>query len=413
MKRLVPVAVVVMMLIGGNLLIGAEPDAQWLGVLWTKGGVSVGNARVTSGTTVLPGDVISTSENASAWVRFRSPASTILLADTEVVMLASDSAPSLLLRRGKMVVEDKSANPVQVAVKGGYVLVKGDPANGAQCEVASIDKSATVSVIRGVAEIHGQGVPVLLHAGQSARVDAKPQGGGGQQVAGRIGKEIPQGVIQRQGQTQDLPLTLNEVINWNDLVKTLEKGRAQIILLDGSTLNVGARSQIKVIKHDPETQQTKIELAAGRLQATAQKITTPGGKFELRTKSAVIGTIDTSYVAQTDESGTKICGVEGTTMVGSTDPNITKTVTLHKDECTFVPVGGAPTDPVFSPGETASLLDQTGIAGAGGAAGVGGGAVGGIGPWTWVAIGGAAGAVGGAVAGIVTTSPGTTSPTTP
>ena len=60
-----------------------------------------------------------------------------------------------------------------------------------------------------------------------------------------------------------------------------------------------------------------------------QKITAPGGKFELRTKSAVIGTIDTSYVASADDNSTRVCGVAGTTAVKSSDPNIPKTVKLQ------------------------------------------------------------------------------------
>ena len=136
-------------------------------------------------------------------------------------------------------------------------------------------------------------------------------------MAGKIDRELPSGTIQRVGQTEELPLRLNEVIDWNDLIRTLDAGRAQITLLDGSLLNVGARSVIKIVKHDPQAQQTEIEMTLGKMQAQVQKITTPGGKFELTTKSAVIGTIDTSYVAETDGNRTRVCGVEGSTLVKS------------------------------------------------------------------------------------------------
>jgi ferric-dicitrate binding protein FerR (iron transport regulator) len=412
MKRPLLLATTLLLLTGTNALKAAGPDAQWLGVLWTKGGVSVGNAKVTSGTTVLPGDVITTAQESTAWVRFRTPASTILLADTQVVLLASDSAPSFLLRRGKVVVDDKLVDPVQVDVPGGFVLVKGDPQLGAECEMAIVDDTSTVSVKRGMAEIHGQGAPVFLHPGQSARVEAGPAGG--QQVAGKINKVIPQGLIKREGQVE-LPLALNQVINWNDLVRTLQSGRAQIILLDGTTLNVGARSEIKVLKHDPHAQQTEIEVTLGRVEANVTQITAPGGKFELRTKSAVIGTIDTSFVAETDEKGTRVCGVKGTTAVKSSDPNINKTVKLHKKECTTVVFGGPPTDPVFSPAEMANMLNQTALngAGAGAGAGAGGLAVGATHiPWVFVGVASGA-AVGAGVAGVVLANSGTTSPTTP
>jgi ferric-dicitrate binding protein FerR (iron transport regulator) len=393
--------------IGTSVLQAAGPEAQWLGVLWTKGNVAVMDAKVPSGTTVLPGDVITTDHTGSAWIRFRSPAETVLRPDTQLTLLASNSAPSFFLNHGSIVVDEKVADPVQVSLSGGYVLVKGDPQMGAECEVASIDNGSTISVKRGLAEIHGSGAPQILHAGQSARVEASPDGG--ENIAGKINKVIPQGQIHREGQVQELPLALNQPVDWNDLVRTLQTGRAQITLLDGSTLNLGARSELHVIKHDPQAQQTQLELTVGKLEANVQKITAPGGKFQLRSKSAVIGTIDTAFVAYVDGDVTKVCGVEGTTLVQSSDPNITKSVTLHRNECTVVMPGAAPTDPVVDPALMSELLNDVNItgaelAGAGAGAGAGGLAVGGSHiPWVWIGVGAGAAAAG-AITGIVLSS---------
>ncbi|MGO8818068.1 MAG: FecR domain-containing protein [Terriglobia bacterium] len=400
MKTRLWVLIATLVLGSAGVVQAASPDTPWLGVLWTKGGVSVGDASVSSGMTVVPGDVITTSNGASAWLRFRSPASTFLQANTQVTMLGSDSGPSLLLRRGTVVINENVAQPFQVSVAGGYVMVEGDPKTGAECELASLGNDATISVTRGMAEIHGAGAPMILHPGQTGRIQADQEGG--QPVAGKVNRVIPQGVIQRQGQVQELPLQLNQVVNWNDLVRTLQQGRAQIMLVDGSTLNIGARSEIRVVKHDPQAQQTSIELTLGEVQANVSKITAPGGKFQLRTKSAVIGTIDTAFVAETDGQGTKVCGVSGTTLVGSSDPNITATVTLKKGECTFVPYGGAPTTPVMDPSLMASLLGQTAIAAPGGALLAGN--------TVWYIVGAAA--VAGLVTGIVLATTGTTTATT-
>jgi ferric-dicitrate binding protein FerR (iron transport regulator) len=266
--------------------------------------------------------------------------------------------------------------------------------------MAADGNTATVSVNRGWAEVHTEGAPVILHAGQSAHLDAGPQGG--EKVAGKINRVIPQGVIQRQGQVQELPLQLDEVINWNDLVRTLQVGRAQITLLDGSVLNVGARSTIKIIKHDPQTQQTQIEMAVGRVQANVQKITAPGGKFELTTKSAVIGTIDTAFVAETDDQRTRVCGLEGVTVVKSSDPNIHKEVKLRKKQCTVVIFGEAPTDPVFDTGEFSSLVESTSI----GEVGLSTAALAAL-------IAGLGAAVGGTIAGVVLSTGTPISRTTP
>ena len=406
MKTRLGVFIAILLLAGTNTLQGAGPDAQWLGVLWTKGYVSVGDANVSSGTTVLPGDVITTAEGASAWLRYRSPASTTLLADTQVALFASASAPSFLLRRGTVVVDEKVVDPVQVVVPGGYVLVEGDPQAGAECEVAAAGNTATVSVKRGLAEIHALGPAVILHAGQSAQVAADPRGG--QTVAGKINKIIPPGVIRRQGQTQELPLRLNEVIDGNDLVRTLQAGRALIMLLDGSTLNLGDRSTFKILMHDPQAQQTEMEMTSGKVYANARKITSPGGKFELHTKCAVIDVIDTSYVAWDDVKGTRVCGIEGTTLVKSSYMNITKSVLLQGNECTLATCGSAPTDPVLNPSEMASMLNQTAIQTAGGPTAAA--TAGGLGPAVIAGVAAGAGAV---ITGIVLAPGGTTSPTTP
>ena len=141
MKRPQWFSIAIVLLAFTSVLEAAEPNTPWLGVLWTKGGVSLGSAKVPSGSTVLPGDRITTDAGASAWIRFRSPASTTLLADTEVVLLASDSMPILVLHRGTMIVDEKVVDPVQVSVPGGYVLVKGDPQTGAECEMTTVAAS--------------------------------------------------------------------------------------------------------------------------------------------------------------------------------------------------------------------------------------------------------------------------------
>jgi ferric-dicitrate binding protein FerR (iron transport regulator) len=341
--------------------------------------VAIGRAKAYNGATVLPGDVITTSNDSSAWIRFRSPASTIMLANTEAVVGKSTLGPSLELRRGTLVVDKSAMDAMRVAIPGGFVLVRGNEQFPAQCELALVGNSSTVSVKGGRAEIYGAGEPVILHAGQAARMEAGGQQGGAQ-VAGKVFKEIPEGVLLRQGQGEEIPLKLDQEIDWNDVIHTMRVGRAQLLLLDGTTLNYGCCSATRIVKHDPKAQQTSIELSVGKVLAEVKEITTPGGKFQLNTKNAVIGVIDTSFVVETDDTKTRVCGVSGTTEVKSTNPNNPKTVKLHKNECTVVWAGMAPTDPVYSPAETASLMSQTGIQGAT-AAGipVPGGAAGGVG----------------------------------
>jgi hypothetical protein len=105
--------------------------------------------------------------------------------------------------------------------------------------------------------------------------------------AGKVTREVPKGTVGRQG--KELPLVTNDPVDWNDVVRTQEKGRLQITLTDGSLLSVGSRSEMTIVKHDAEAQQTDIELTTGTVRVDVKKISKDGGHFNVHTKTAVIG----------------------------------------------------------------------------------------------------------------------------
>lgn len=129
---------------------------------------------------------------------------------------------------------------------------------------------------------------------------AAPQGG--TQQAGQISALIP--AATRNTQTA----TVNEEVDWNDLLKTEHSGRMRATLTDGSILSVGTNSELKVVQHDANTQQTSLELNFGKVRSQVVKITKPGGKFEIKTPNAVIGVIGTDlYLAFANNKTTLIC----------------------------------------------------------------------------------------------------------
>src|SRR5713226_1506396 len=99
------------------------------------------------------------------------------------------------------------------------------------------------------------------------------------QLAGKVNAAIPDDVVQRLGQGQEIQLNLSDSVNWEDVVRTLQMGRVRIALLDGSFLNVGARSVMRVTRHDPQSQQTAIELSLGKMRAEVVKLSQPGSSF--------------------------------------------------------------------------------------------------------------------------------------
>src|SRR5437660_4292540 len=151
---------------------------------------------------------------------------------------------------------------------------------------------------------------------------AAPQAAG--QRAGEVSRVIPAVSIARSGKT--ITASAKTAVDWQDLVNTQVNARARIALDDGSVLNVGSESSMKVVKHDAGAQQTELELTYGKLRTQAQKIAKPDGKFEVRTPAGVAGVVGTDFFTGFDNStGTmnvivfegivKVCNLAGVCVI--------------------------------------------------------------------------------------------------
>lgn len=136
---------------------------------------------------------------------------------------------------------------------------------------------------------------------------AGPQAAG--QRAGEMSRVIPAVNIARSGKT--ILAAAKTAVNWQDLVNTQANARARIALDDGSVLNVGSDSSIKVVKHDAGAQQTELELAYGKLRTQAQKIAKPDGKFEVRTPAGVAGVVGTDFFIEYANDSMNVIVFEG------------------------------------------------------------------------------------------------------
>lgn len=130
-------------------------------------------------------------------------------------------------------------------------------------------------------------------------VVAEPQAAG--QKAGEVSRVIPAVSIARG--SKSITASPKTQVDWADVVNTQASARARIALDDGSVLNVGSDSSVKVTKHDGAAQQTELDLAYGKLRSQAQKITKTDGKFEVRTPAGVAGVVGTDFYLGYDQSG--------------------------------------------------------------------------------------------------------------
>jgi hypothetical protein len=103
---------------------------------------------------------------------------------------------------------------------------------------------------------------------------------------------------------------------------------------------------MRITKHDAQSQQTQVELQLGRLRGEVAKITKPGGSFQVKTNTAVIGVVGTIFTAQALRNTTRVSCIGGTVSVQNVNPAITGVVTLQAGQSTSVPINAPPSNPV-------------------------------------------------------------------
>ena len=214
--------------------------------------------------------------------------------------------------------------------------------------------AACAVIVFSASRVSGGGIAFALGVSEA-------QGEG--QLAGIVNAAIPDESVQRWGQGKEIQLQLSDAINVNDVVRTLQAGRVRIALLDGSLLSLGARSVMRITKHDPQGQQTEIELHGGRLRANMVKLTQGGASFEVKTPTAVIGVVGTDFVVLAEaESLTTVYAIEGVVVVRNRDFNVEGLVMVRPGERTTVRPGQPPTTPErVAPAELQSETDQTNV----------------------------------------------------
>lgn len=137
------------------------------------------------------------------------------------------------------------------------------------------------------------GLAALVSAALVMPPDVAAQAAQTGQRAGEVSRMIPQVHIVHG--TQQILGAPNAPVDWGDLVTTQRDGRARIALDDGSVLNVGSDSSLKITQYDPGAQQSQMDLAYGKLRSKVAKITQPNGKFEIHTPVGVAGVVGTDF----------------------------------------------------------------------------------------------------------------------
>ena len=139
-----------------------------------------------------------------------------------------------------------------------------------------------------------------------AQNQAQAPGGRG---AGKVSRMIPAVNLQRAAKL--VPASTAMPVLWGDTLTTDRGGRARVALDDGSILNVGSDSSIRVVSHDAAAQRTQIQLAYGRVRSSAVRLARAGSSFEVRTPTAVAGVVGTDFFLEFANNVTRLVVFEG------------------------------------------------------------------------------------------------------
>lgn len=162
------------------------------------------------------------------------------------------------------------------------------------------------------------------------------------QQAGEVTAEIPQAQLLRPAET--LAAAVGTAVLWNDLVETAVGGRVRITLGDGSILNVGSDSSLRVVQHQAQSRQTDLTLTFGKLRSRLRKLG-GGERFELRTNTAVLGVIGTDFFVEATATQTRVIVYEGAVLVRNINAAIAGAVQVRAGQRVEVFVDQPPTAP--------------------------------------------------------------------
>jgi hypothetical protein len=367
----------------------AQPAGeQQLGRILYSKDTSLRGVSVPKSETILNGDVLATSGSGSAIVELKSGAKLKITGNTSVRFLGDgDKVQAELL--GGAVVSESAGKPAIVVTTPKFQFAPSQEGNSRFAVALSKQEETVASAMMGNLLVRTPGSlgSYILPEGKYAAIPATSDGvpsqekaGGEQASAGQAGivtNAIPAEVLQRQGQGAETPLKVGDGVNQEDLVRTLKSGRVRITLQDGSLLNIGALSVMRITKQDPQAQQTQIELTEGILRAEVVTHTKPGASFQVRTPTAIVDVVGTVLFVHALPDVTQVSCLEGVCLVQNINPAVAGQatspavpgqtamhangqVTLQAGQSTTVRRGQRPTDPMPTPdAQLQSEINQT------------------------------------------------------
>jgi len=188
----------------------------------------------------------------------------------------------------------------------------------------------------------------LFSFGVAAEAQTRPAAAPAGRKAGNVSALLPVAKITRGiGQTRSVTeAKKGDEVQWQDLIQTEKGGRARILLEDQSVISLGSQAELRIMQHNRASQQTSMQLTYGRVRMQVASITRDGGRFELRTPTAVAGVIGTDFGTDSSLPGvTQFICITGIVSVANEDSRVPGSVQCPAGTTTTVNRGMAPTPP--------------------------------------------------------------------
>ncbi len=276
----------------------------------TGASVELNGVPMNPGATLFPGDVIRLGEDSIVALQF-GKSRVLAAAGTELIV----ESGSVLLRSGRVQIRENDGNSFGVSGPFFHVSIGTSHGTPGAAEIRVAGQRAQVSAISGVVDVTAPGNAEAydLHAGEMATLDAANASAAGQSPAnppaGQVSRLLPQVQIDRA--SQELTASLSDPVYWNDDLRSGATGRARIALNDGSVLNLGSSTSLRVLQHDAQGQQTSLDLAVGRMRGQIMKLTRPGAKFEIHTPAGIAGLVGTDFSLLVTPDSTELIVFDG------------------------------------------------------------------------------------------------------
>jgi len=318
---------------------------------------------------IVPGDVLTTSEEGSALIELKSGARVKISENSSVRLLLEGETVRAELLSGA-VVSESIGKPTMIvttptlqfdAAKETESRYRVELSEGQTILAAAMKGNMIITARDGSGSYvlrEGTYASIPSRALENANQSAAPDGQLGGDRSGTITYVVPDGVVKRRGQSAEVALKADDGITWQDVVRTSQNGRLRVALVDGSFLNVGSASTFKILRHDADLQQIQVQLNSGAVRVW----TRPSTNFNVQSPTAALRAAGSDFIVEAQVEGTRVYCVQGTVSIQNIEAAVGGQVTLHSGEFTRVDRGLPPSAPAPAPDRLLqSLIDLVAV----------------------------------------------------